>query len=147
MHELKNRAAMHDLMEKKGFRKKSGAAAESFNNNERRAEQAKGADASRNKQTQRPINPKPNLRGPLSEDRKHEIRHAMLTNLHKKREEGGSAAALLRRREKEQLLAMAAPQNSTMFYLSLLGGAAAVGVSIIGIMSRKNKKIRGNVRK
>ena len=142
MHELKDRPAMHALMKEKGFKLKSS------DTTERRAEEER-ADALVEKRTEEIAVQNSLLRTKPTEeeDRNQSLRHSVLTDLHKKREEEGSAAALLRRREKEQLLAMAGPRGSTMFYLSLAGGAATVGLSIIGLMSRKSKKNRRGLRK
>jgi len=137
LHELRGgRPALHALMKQKGFQKKSLQTISSITNKEGGSREEEG------KTSKSIIKSKT-----LTEDRKQSLRHAMVTDLHNKREEEGDAAALLRRREKEQLLAMAGPKDSTMMYLTVVGAAAAVGLSIIGMMSRRLKRSRGGVRK
>eukprot|EP00977_Amphora_coffeiformis_P028582 scaffold36189_cov160-Amphora_coffeaeformis.AAC.1 len=148
LHELSGgRPALHALMKEKGFQKKSAQKQpyKYITHEERNAKEDTYFQKKAEEEGKRP--PTVVKAATLSEDRKQSLRHAMLTDLHNKREEEGSAIALLRRREKEQLLAMAGPKDSTMMYLTLAGCAAAVGLSIIGMMSRRGKKSRTGVRK
>jgi hypothetical protein len=126
LNKLKDREAMHELMKTKGFALKSPE------NRERITEEKNPGKAK-----ELAVG---GLAGGSTEDRRHALRHNLLSGLHQKREDSGSAAALLKRREKEQLVAMTGPNESTMFILSLAGGAVMVGLAVIGMASRRMSK-------
>jgi hypothetical protein len=124
LHKLKDREQMHKLMKTKGFALKSPE-------NRERITQEKNAQ----------LNPgKAKETGEHTEDRRHSLRHNLLSDLHRKREDGGSPATEMKRRKKDELIAMAGPTESTMFILSVAGGAAMVGLAIMGMASRRKSK-------
>ena len=145
LHELKDRPAMHALMEEKGFRKKSAEEIEKIKQQRKLDKDAEQAAMQKrideHVERVRKAKEEREVRQKLSKEDSQAIRQQVLADLHNEREEKGDTAALLRRREKEELLAMAGPSDSSQFFMSIAGGAAMVGLTIIGCMSRRSKKM------
>jgi hypothetical protein len=134
LHKLKDREQMHKLMKTKGFALKP--------ENRERITQEKNAQLNpgKAKETGEHKDDDDDDDVDDTEDRRHSLPHNLLSDLHRKREDGGSAATEMKRRKKDELIAMAGPKESTMFILSVAGGAAMVGLAIMGMASRRKIK-------
>ena len=148
MHTLKDRPAMHALMKEKGFKLKSEREVAKIYS-ERRAEEERfeKLKAQKREQVNKDIEQRrmERVAGRLGNDGKMlDARHETLTDLHKQRESEGDARALLRRKEKEKLIAMAGPSSSTSYLVSIVSAAALTGLTVMGIVSRRSKRLRGS---
>lgn len=141
---------MHALMKEKGFKLKSEQEVAKIYS-ERRAEEERfeKLKAQKREKVNKDIKQRrmerQRVAGQLGNDGKMlDARHETLTDLHKQRESEGDARALLRRKEKEQLIAMAGPSSSTSYLVSIVSAAALTGLTIMGIVSRRSKRLRGS---